>query len=132
MGGPSSRLVPSNAIVLRYLLDFFRSTFPGGCNVVSLDDVALAHVLLAENGAPGERYLIGSENLSWRTLHSLIADLAGVAGPRIEVPTAAAYITSAAAEAWASSMTLIYDAPPYETMVGWAGEGSVAHIYVRK
>jgi dihydroflavonol-4-reductase len=34
-------------------------------------------------------------------LHSLIADLAGVAGPRIEVPTAAAYITSAAAEAWA-------------------------------
>jgi dihydroflavonol-4-reductase len=101
MGGPSSRLVPSNAIILRYLLDFFRSTFPGGCNVVSLDDVALAHVILAENGAPGERYLIGSENLSWRTLHSLIADLAGVAGPRIEVPTAAAYITSAAAEAWA-------------------------------
>jgi dihydroflavonol-4-reductase len=101
MGGPSSRLVPSNAIILRYLLDFFRSTFPGGCNVVSLDDVALAHLILAENGAPGERYLIGSENLSWRTLHSLIADLAGVAGPRIEVPTAAAYMTSAAAEAWA-------------------------------
>jgi dihydroflavonol-4-reductase len=101
MGGPSSRLVPSNAIMLRYLLDFFRSTFPGGCNVVSLDDVALAHVILAEKGTPGERYLIGSENLSWRTLHSLIADLTGVAGPRLELPTAAAYITSAAAEAWA-------------------------------
>lgn len=101
MGGPSSRLVPSNAIVLRYLLDYFRSTFPGGCNVVSLDDVARAHLLLAEKGVPGERYLVASENLSWRTLHSLIADLAGVAGPRFEIPTAAAYLTSAAAEAWA-------------------------------
>ena len=101
MGGPSSRLVPSNAIILRYLLDIFRSTYPGGCNVVSLDDVALAHVILAEKGSPGERYLVGSENLSWRTLHSLIADLAGVAGPRLELPTATAYITSAAAEAWA-------------------------------
>jgi dihydroflavonol-4-reductase len=68
---------------------------------VSLDDVALAHVILAEKGSPGERYLVGSENLSWRTLHSLIADLTGVAGPRLELPTAAAYITSAAAEAWA-------------------------------
>jgi dihydroflavonol-4-reductase len=100
MGGPSSRLVPSNAIILRYLLDFFRSTFPGGCNVVSLDDVAQAHLILAENGVPGERYIIGSENLSWKTLHSLIADLAGIAGPRVELPTAAAYFTSAAAEAW--------------------------------
>jgi dihydroflavonol-4-reductase len=100
MGGPSSRLVPSNAIVLRYLLDFFRSTFPGGCNVVSLDDVARAHLMLAEKGVPGERYLVGSENLSWRTLHSLIADLGGIAGPRFEIPTAAAYLTSAAAEAW--------------------------------
>jgi dihydroflavonol-4-reductase len=86
--------------VLRYLLDFFRSTFPGGCNVVSLDDVARAHLVLAEKGVPGERYLVGSENLSWRTLHSLIADLAGIAGPRFEIPTAAAYLTSAATEAW--------------------------------
>ena len=68
--------------------------------MVSLDDVARAHLVLAEKGVPGERYLVGSENLSWRTLHSLIADLAGIAGPRFEVPTAAAYLTSAAAEAW--------------------------------
>jgi dihydroflavonol-4-reductase len=100
MGGPSSRLVPSNAIILRYLLDYFRSTFPGGCNVVSLDDVAQAHVTLAEKGVPGQRYIVGSENLSWRTLHSLIADLAGIAGPRIELPSAAAYLASAAAELW--------------------------------
>ena len=100
MGGPSARLVPSNAIILRYLLDYFRSTFPGGCNVVSLPDVADAHLILAERGVHGQRYLIGSENLSWRSLHSLIADLAGVAGPRVELPSATAYLVSAAAELW--------------------------------
>ncbi len=100
MGGPSTRLVPSNAIILRYLLDYSRSTFPGGCNVVSLPDVAEAHLILAERGIPGQRYLVGSENLSWRSLHSLIADLAGVAGPRVEVPSATAYLVSAAAEIW--------------------------------
>jgi dihydroflavonol-4-reductase len=101
MGGPSSRLVPSNAIILRYLLDFFRSTYPGGCNVVSVDDVAQAHLILAEHGVSGERYLVGGDNLSWKTLHSLIADLTGVPGPRFEIPTTTAYLTSAAAEAWA-------------------------------
>jgi dihydroflavonol-4-reductase len=100
MGGPAARLIPSNAIILRYLLDWTRSTFPGGCNVVSLGDVAEAHLLLAERGVPGHRYLIGGENLSWRSLHSLIADLAGVAGPRVELPSASAYFVSAAAELW--------------------------------
>src|SRR5204863_1974401 len=34
LGGPFTRLAPSNAIILRYLLDPTRSTYPGGCNVV--------------------------------------------------------------------------------------------------
>ncbi|MDN5790776.1 MAG: NAD-dependent epimerase/dehydratase family protein [Micrococcales bacterium] len=39
LGGPIARLGPSNAIVLRYLLDPTRSTYPGGCNVVDARDV---------------------------------------------------------------------------------------------
>lgn len=100
MGGPSRRLVPSNAIILRYLLDYSRSTFAGGCNVVSLGDVADGHVLLAEHGVAGERYLIGSENLTWRALHSTIAHLAGVPGPRLEIPSSTAYLVSAITELW--------------------------------
>ena len=34
----------------------------------------------AERGKPGERYLLGGENLGWRMLHTLVAELAGVAG----------------------------------------------------
>lgn len=101
LGGPFVRLGPSNAIVLRYLLDPTRSTYPGGCNVVDARDVGAGHVVLLERGAPGERYLLGGEDVTWRTLHTQVADLAGVPGPIAEVPAPTAWLASAAAEAWA-------------------------------
>ena len=81
VGGPSWRLVPSNAVLVRYLVDPTRTTFDGGCNVVAVDDVARGHVLLAERGTPGESYLLGGENVSWRTLHALVSELTGLEGP---------------------------------------------------
>jgi dihydroflavonol-4-reductase len=102
LGGPSRRLVPSNAILLRYLLDPTRSTYPGGCNVVSVGDIARGHALLAERGLPGERYILGGENLSWRLLHATVADLAGVPGPYAEVPSSVALMVAAASEIVAS------------------------------
>ncbi|TPG15005.1 NAD-dependent epimerase/dehydratase family protein [Pedococcus bigeumensis] len=101
LGGPFIRLAPSNAIVLRYLLDPTRSTFAGGCNVVDARDVGAGHIALLEHGSPGERYLLGGEDLSWRMLHSLVADLAGLPGPFAEMPAASAWALSAAAEWWA-------------------------------
>lgn len=101
LGGPFARLGPSNAIVLRYLLDPTRSTYAGGCNVVDARDVGAGHLVLLEHGTPGERYLLGGEDVTWRTLHTLVADLAGLPGPFAEVPAPTAWLASAAAEAWA-------------------------------
>lgn len=101
LGGPFARLGPSNAIVLRYLLDPARSTFPGGCNVVDARDVGAGHVILLERGEAGERYLLGGENLTWRALHTLVADLAGLPGPFVEMPAGPVWLASAAAEGWA-------------------------------
>lgn len=100
LGGPFARLGPSNAIVLRYLLDPTRSTFPGGCNVVDTRDVGAGHVVLLEHGIPGRRYLLGGDDLSWRSLHALVAELAGLPGPYAEATQPAAWLASAAAEAW--------------------------------
>ena len=101
LGGPFERLAPSNAIVLRYLLDPTRSTYPGGCNVVDVRDVARGHLLLLEHGLAGQRYLLGGQDVTWRMLHTLVADLAGLPGPYAEVPAPVAWVASAAAEGWA-------------------------------
>lgn len=111
LGGPFSRLAPSNAIVLRYLLDPTRSTFAGGCNVVDARDVGAGHLVLLEHGVAGERYLLGGEDLSWRMLHTLVADLAGLPGPYAEMPAGSAWAASAAAEWWAR----LSDSPPLTT-----------------
>ncbi len=101
LGGPFGRLAPSNAIVLRYLLDATRSTYPGGCNVVDVRDAARGHLLLLQHGEDGQRYLLGGQDLTWRMLHTVVADLAGLPGPYAEVPAPVAWAASAAAEGWA-------------------------------
>jgi dihydroflavonol-4-reductase len=98
VGGVATTLGPSNALIVRYLADPTRSTFPGGCNIVAARDVGAAHVLLAARGEPGEHYLLGSENLRWAQIHALIGALAGVGGPYGEIgPRAAGLVAGAEA-----------------------------------
>jgi dihydroflavonol-4-reductase len=101
--GPSgARLGPSNGLIVAYLMDPLRCTYPGGCNLVSVRDVASGHVLIAERGVAGESYLLGSANMTWREIHTVIAELAGVAAPRLELTHSLAYLAATADEIRAS------------------------------
>ncbi|MGH8094623.1 MAG: NAD-dependent epimerase/dehydratase family protein [Chthoniobacterales bacterium] len=97
--GPNDyRLSPSNAIICSYLKDPFRLTWPGGCNLVSVRDVARGQILLARKGKPGERYILGSENLEWPASHRLISELCGVEGPKFTANHTSAYLAATAQE----------------------------------
>ncbi|MGE5339149.1 MAG: NAD-dependent epimerase/dehydratase family protein [Gemmatimonadota bacterium] len=99
LGAHDYRLGPSNANLVNYLNDPFRSTFLGGCNVVGAKDIAQAHLVAARRGVPGQRYVAGGENLRWRALHTLVSELAGTFGPSLELNHTAAYLAAAALEA---------------------------------
>jgi dihydroflavonol-4-reductase len=64
----------------------YRAFTDTGLNVVDVRDVARGHVLALEHGRSGERYLLGGVDLSLRELFEAVADLAGVARPRLGVP----------------------------------------------
>jgi dihydroflavonol-4-reductase len=98
LGPTTARLGPSNGLVAAYLADPFACTFPGGCNLVSARDVARGHVLIAQLGTPGESYLLGSQNMTWRQIHSLIAELAGIAPPRATLTHSLAFLAATADE----------------------------------
>jgi dihydroflavonol-4-reductase len=70
VGAHDYRLSPSNGNVANYLNDPLRCTFTGGCNIVSARDVAAGHLLAAEAGAGGRRYVLGSDNLRWRDVYA--------------------------------------------------------------
>lgn len=65
--------------------------------IVYVDDVAVAHLLAAEKGDPGERYLLVERNVSYRELFSKAAELGGAKMPPF-LPVPVALATAYAAE----------------------------------
>lgn len=58
----------------------------GGVTVIDVRDVAMSHLRAAEVGQTGERYLLGTVNISHRALMRLIAEVVGVKPPYIPLP----------------------------------------------
>jgi dihydroflavonol-4-reductase len=98
VGGHDYRLSPSNGSLVNYLNDPLRSTFLGGCNIVSARDVATGHLIAAARGARGARYVLGSENLHWREVHGLISQLGGTFGPSLTLNNTATYLMASMVE----------------------------------
>ena len=98
VGAYGRTLGPSNGVILAYLNDPGRFTYPGGCNIVSVIDVAYCHWKAAQHGISGEHYILGSENLEWREIHQLIAELCGVQGPQFQLNHSLSYLGATAEE----------------------------------
>jgi dihydroflavonol-4-reductase len=151
LGVPVDRSQPgetSTRIVGNYLLGRLPAVVDGGTNVVDVLDVAAGHVLAAEDGEPGERYILGGANMSWVELIDRIAALSGVHHPVVVLPVETAWLARAQsalslpgviapegillmAQNWRASSRkarreLGYDARPLEetlrATVGWYGE----------
>ncbi len=71
----------------------------GGTNVVDVRDVAAGHLRAMALGVTGERYFLGSENLSWKAIFETMADAFGVAPPRFRLPPRLAVTLAALSEA---------------------------------
>ncbi len=69
-----------------------------GLNIVHVRDVARGHVLAAERGRIGARYILGHENLALREIFALLARLTGRPAPRVRIPYAVAWLAAAGME----------------------------------
>jgi len=119
LGPTAGNLGPSNGLIVAYLADPLRCTFPGGCNLVTARDIALGHVLIAEHGSRGESYLLGAENLTWQQIHSMIAELAGVAPPHLALNRTLTFLAATAEELRAAiGQRSPYSTREQATMVG--------------
>lgn len=62
---------------------------PGGTNFVSARAAGLGHVLAAERGLSGERYILAGDNVTFLELANLIAEIIGSKPPRYIIPARA-------------------------------------------
>jgi dihydroflavonol-4-reductase len=78
----------------RIVVDFLNKNFPAyvdtGLNLVDVDEVARMHVVALDRGTPGERYILGGENLSLKQILDRLSAITGLPSPTMKVPHAVA------------------------------------------
>ena len=87
----------------KIILDFLNGKMPGyvetGLNFVGVEDCATGHLLAAEKGKIGERYLLGAENLTLKQVLDALEKITGLPAPRLKIPhglaLGAAYVETA-------------------------------------
>ncbi len=93
----------------KIIVDFARGRMPAyvdtGLNVVHVHDVAIGHVLAAERGRIGERYILGNRNMSFAEILGALARLTGRAAPTLRIPYAFAYAAGLASTLIADCIT---------------------------
>ena len=78
----------------RIIVDFLNRNFPAyvetGLNLVDVHEIARMHLHALEVGRPGERYILGGENLTLKTILDRLGALTGLPSPTMKVPHAVA------------------------------------------
>ena len=74
----------------KIILDFLNGHMPGyvktGLNFVGVEECAAGHLLVAEKGQVGERYLLGGENLTLKEMLDTLAKITGLRAPMLKIP----------------------------------------------
>jgi dihydroflavonol-4-reductase len=74
----------------KIILDFLNGKMPGyvetGLNFVGVEECAAGHLLIAEKGKVGERYLLGAENLTLKGMLDLLSNITGLPAPKLKIP----------------------------------------------
>ncbi len=102
VGSHDVKPTPTGKIVLDFLNGDMPAFIDTGLNIVDVRDCAAGHLLAAERGRVGERYILGSENL---TLADILGELAAITGrkaPSARLPYAVAWIAGVCSTGWAS------------------------------
>ncbi|HEY6270388.1 MAG TPA: hopanoid-associated sugar epimerase [Terriglobales bacterium] len=77
---------PTGQIIVDFLNGRIFGYVDTGLNVVDVEDVAAGHLLAAERGRPGERYILGAENLTLKQILDLLSEVSGRPRVRLHIP----------------------------------------------
>ena len=104
----------------KVIVDFLQRGMPAyldtGLNWVHVRDVAAGHILAAEKGRVGERYILGHAegNLTMAEAFALLEEISGVPAPRLRVPYAVAWLAAVVDE----GLSKITGRPPKAPLAG--------------
>ena len=113
VGDHDVKPTPTGKVIVDFLAGRIPAFIDTGLNYVDVEDVAEGHLLAAQHGRIGERYILGSENLTLKQMLDRLAAQSGLRAPTIQVPYALAY-TAALLSTGLSAITGKHPAIPLD------------------
>ena len=111
--GPGDRfLTPPTRMLALFLNGGTPAYLDFDFNMIDVRDAALGHILAAERGRIGERYILRGENLRLATLLQMLEELSGLPMPRTRIPYWLAFAFASVSEFVADRVTHRYRAAP--------------------
>ena len=101
LGDHDVKPTPTGKIVLDFLNGAMPAFIDTGLNIVDVRDTAEGHLQACERGRIGERYILGSENLTLAEILRKLARITGRKAPGIRLPYAVAWCAGVVSTAWA-------------------------------
>jgi dihydroflavonol-4-reductase len=90
IGAGDAKPTPTGRIIVDFLNKKFPAYVDTGLNLVDVDEVARMHVVALDRGTPGERYILGGENLTLKQILDRMSAITGLPSPTMKVPHAVA------------------------------------------
>jgi dihydroflavonol-4-reductase len=90
IGPGDAKPTPTGRIVVDFLNRKFPAYVDTGLNLVDVREVARMHVAALDLGTPGERYILGGENLTLKQILDRMSAITGLPSPKVKVPHAVA------------------------------------------
>jgi dihydroflavonol-4-reductase len=88
-------------MIVDFLRGRMRAYVDTGLNLIDVRDVAQGHILAAERGRVGEKYILGHRNMSLQEIFRVLAGLSGKPEPRLRLPHWVPLAFSAVDTSWA-------------------------------
>jgi dihydroflavonol-4-reductase len=90
IGAGDAKPTPTGRIIVDFLNKKFPAYVDTGLNLVDVDEVARMHIVALDRGTPGERYILGGENLTLKQILDRMSAITGLPSPKMKVPHAVA------------------------------------------
>jgi dihydroflavonol-4-reductase len=116
IGPRDAKPTPTGQVIVDFLNRAMPAYLDTGLNWVHVRDVAVGHILAAQNGRVGERYILGHADGNWtmREAFAVLEEITGVRAPRTRIPYWTALMAAYANEA----VSTITGKPPKAPLAG--------------
>ena len=96
IGEQDIKPTPTGSVIVRFLQRNFPAYVDTGLNLVDVVECAHGHLQALEKGKPGQRYILGGENLTLKQILDKLATITGLPAPTVRLPYAVALCAAAA------------------------------------